>query len=210
MTSILLVDDHAVVRAGLRAILESREKPITVEEASCFEEALAKVRQRSWDAMILDVSLPGKSGLEILKQIKKEYPSLPVLMLSIHPDRDYGVRALRAGASGCLEKSAAPELLLDALERILAGRRYVSPELSEILVAQLAGENPQDLHEILTDREFEIFRLVAAGNSTSEIARKLSISAKTVHSHRRNILKKLDLKSNTDVVRYAFQHGLVE
>jgi DNA-binding NarL/FixJ family response regulator len=206
--NILLVDDHAVVRAGLRAILESTGDPVSVEEAECSEEAMAKVRQRPWDAVILDLSLPGRGGFEILKQIKTEYPSLPVLILSIHPDRDYGVRALKDGAAGYLEKSAAPERLLEAVAKVLGGRRYVSPELSEILAAHLAGETGQLSHDVLTNRELEVFRLITAGNSTAEVARKLSLSPKTVHSHRRSILRKLDLKSNTDIVRYAFQHGL--
>lgn len=209
MKKILLVDDHAVVRAGMRAILESMEDPVSVEEAECSEEAITKVRQGYWDAVILDVSLPGRGGFETLKQIKNEYPSLPILVLSIHADRDYGMRALRAGASGYLDKSSAPEQLLDAVTRVLAGRRYVSPELSEILAAQLAGDKWSESHDILTNREFEVLRLISAGHPTGEVARKLSLSPKTVHSHRRSILKKLGLKSNTDIVRYAYQHGLV-
>jgi DNA-binding NarL/FixJ family response regulator len=207
--NILLVDDHAVVRAGLRAILESMGDPVSVEEAECSEEAMAKVRQRPWNAVILDVSLPGRGGFETLKQIKKEYPSLPVLILSIHSDRDYGMRALKAGASGYLDKSAAPERLLEAVAKVLGGRRYVSPELSEILAAHLAGETWSDSHDVLTDRELEVFCLITAGNSTAEVAHKLSLSPKTVHSHRRSILRKLDLKSNMDIVRYAYQHRLV-
>jgi DNA-binding NarL/FixJ family response regulator len=210
MTNILLVDDHAVVRAGLRAILESTGKSVFVEEASCFDEAMSKVRRGSWDAVILDVTMPGKSGLETLRHIKKENSSLPVLMLSVHSDQDYGVRALKAGASGYLDKSAAPERLLDAITKILAGRRYVSPEFGENLAAQVVGETGQDSHQILTDREFEVFRLIAAGVRTAEIAEILSISPKTVHSHRRNILKKLGLNSNADMVRYAYEHHLVE
>lgn len=210
MIEILLVDDHAVVRAGLRAILESAGKPVSVEEAECSEEAIAKVRQRTWDAVILDVSLPGRDGFGTLKQIKKEYPSLPVLMLSIYPERDYGVRALQAGASGYLNKSVAAERLLKAVTTIVAGRRYVSPELSEILAAQVAGETRSGSHDALSDRELDVFRLIVSGDSTAEVARRLSLSPKTVHSHRRNILRKLNLKTNTDMVRYAYQHGLIE
>lgn len=207
--NILLVDDHPVVRAGVRAILESMPGTPSVEEAEGSEEALAKVRQGPWDAVILDISLPGRGGFETLKLIKKEFPSLPVLMLSIHPDRDYGVRALKAGASGYLEKSALPERLREAVTKVLVGRCYVTPELSELLAAQLAGESWSDAHDILTDREFEVFRHISNGSSTAEVARTLSLSPKTVHSHRRSILTKLDLKSNTDIVRYAYQHGLV-
>lgn len=210
MINILLVDDHAVVRAGLRAILESAGQPVFVEEASCFGEAMTKVRQRSWDAVILDVTMPGRSGLETLRQIKRENSSLPVLMLSVHSDQDYGVRALKAGASGYLDKSAAPERLLEAITKLLAGRRYISPEFGERLAAQVVGETDQDPHQILTHREFEVFRLIAAGVLTAEIAENLSISPKTVHSHRRNILRKLGLNSNADIVRYAYEHHLVE
>lgn len=209
MTNILLVDDHAIVRAGLRTILESTGEPMLVEEASCFDEAMTKVRQGFWDAVVLDISLPDKSGLEALKQIKKEYSTLPVLLLSIHSERDYGARALKAGASGYLDKCAAPEQLIGAVAKILAGRRYISPDFGEILAAQLTGDTHQAAHQILAAREFEVFRLIAAGNRATDIAQSLSISPKTVHSHRRNILKKLGLHSNAEMVRYAFQHELI-
>ncbi len=210
MPHILLVDDHAVVRAGLRAVLESTNDPVTVEEASCFAEAMTKLRQRHWDAVILDLSLPGKSGLEVLKEIRRTDSRLPVLVLSFHSEREYGVRTLKAGASGYLDKSASREELLEATRRILAGRRYVSAELSECLVAEIAGEHYCDPHDILTDRELEVFRLISTGNSTAETARTLSISVKTAYSHRHNILKKLAGKSNADIVRYAYEHGLAK
>lgn len=206
----LLVDDHAVVLEGLRAILESSGLSVSVEEASCFEQAMGKIRGASFDIVILDVSLPGRSGLDILRQIKKERPALPVLVLSVHTDRDYGVRALKAGAAGYLDKSVAPEHLLEAVERVSRGRRYVSAELSEFLAEKVADDAVLRPHELLSDREFEVFRLIATGVSTAEVAEKLSLSPKTVHTHRRGILDKLSLKSNSDIVRYAYQQQLVE
>jgi two-component system invasion response regulator UvrY len=210
MTNIIVVDDHAVVRKGLRAILESSRDRVSVEEASCFEEAMAKVRKAHFDAVILDFTLPGKSGLDTLRQIKKERPTLPVLMLSVHRDRDYGVRTLKAGAAGYLDKSAAPERLLEAVERVLRGRRYLSSELSEHLAEKIADDAALQPHEQLSEREFEVFCLIAFGASTAEAAEKLSLSPKTVHTHRRGILNKLNLKSNADMVRYAYQHRLIE
>jgi len=209
MTNILLVDDHAVVRKGVRAILESSGDPVSVAEAATFEAAVVKLRRQSWDAVVLDISLPGKSGLNLLKQIKQEYPSIPVLILSVHPDHEYGIRALKIGAAGYLDKSTAPEQLLDAVNKILKGKRYISTEFSEILAAQMAGELDMDPSNTLTNREFEVFRLISVGNSTAEVARTLSISPKTVHSHRRNILEKLALNSNAEIVRYAMQRGLI-
>lgn len=210
MKNILLVDDHAVVRAGLRAILESSKHAVNIEEAGCFEEAMAKVRDCACDAVVLDISMPGKSGIETLRQIKKRFPDLPVLMLSVHADRDYGIRALREGATGCLDKSAAPENLLDALTKVLAGKRYITPELGEILANHMDVGPSGTLHESLTHREFEVFRLIGLGASTAEVADKLSLSPKTVHTHRRSILDKLGLASNADIVGYAHRHKLAE
>lgn len=210
MTNIMVVDDHAVVRKGLRAILESSRERVSVEEAGSFEEAMRKVRHAHFDAVILDITLPGKSGLDALRQIKKERPALPVLMLSVHRDRDYGVRTLKAGAAGYLDKSATPEHLLEAIERVLCGRRYLTSELSEYLAEKIADDAALSPHELLSEREFEVFSLISVGISTAEVAAKLSLSPKTVHTHRRGILNKLNLKSNADMVRYAYQHRLIE
>jgi DNA-binding NarL/FixJ family response regulator len=206
--NILLVDDHLVVRAGLRAILELSEISITVEEAGCFGEAMDKVRHCKLDAVVLDISMPGKSGIEVLRQIKKERAALPVLILSVHANLDYGVRALRAGAAGCLDKSAAPEMLLEAIEKILAGKRYITQEMGERLADHMTEVGSHVPHEVLSDREFEVFHLLAGGIRTADVAKQLYLSPKTIYSHRRNILYKLGLESNSDIVRYAFEHHL--
>ena len=208
--NILLVDDHPVVRAGLRSILESSKFSVTVEEAGCFEEAMDKVRHCELDAVILDISMPGKSGIETLRQIKKLHATMPVLILSIHADLDYGIRALKAGAAGCLDKSVAPEKLLEAIETILAGKRYITPEMGAHLAGHLAEVGNHLLHEILSVREFEVFRLLSSGIRTADVAKQLFLSPKTVHSHRRNILHKLELDSNADIVRYAYEQKLTD
>jgi DNA-binding NarL/FixJ family response regulator len=207
--TILLVDDHAVLRAGLRAILASSKHAFIIEEAECFEEAMAKMRYRRCDAVVLDVSMPGKSGIETLCEIKKQFPRIPVLMLSVYAERDYGLRALKEGAAGCLDKSAAPEKLLDAVTRILAGGRYITPELAEALADQVAAGTDSALHDSLTRREFEVFLLLAQGTSATDAAKQLSLSAKTIYSHRRNILDKLGLASNADVAVYAYRNQLL-
>lgn len=210
MPNILLVDDHAVVRAGLRYLLENSDQHISVAEAENASQALAMLRDQPFDAIILDISIPGRHGLEFLKQINKEH-SIPALVLSIHPEELYGVRALKDGAMGYLTKSSAPDKLLEAVARILAGKHYISPALAEFLAAEVSGgADQQAKHQALSDREHEVFRAIVVGKTPSEIAAEFSLSVKTVHTYRSRILTKLELKSTAELIRYAYLHDLLD
>ena len=208
MNRILLVDDHAVVRKGLKYILESN-KAAEVEEAESGEQALGRLRNQQWDAVILDIGLSGKNGVEVLKRIKAELPRLPVLMLSMYPEEQYGLRVLKAGASGYLTKASAPEQLVEAIERIMSGRRYISPELAEKLVGELTGDSENQAHSTLSDREYQVFLMIASGMTASVIASQLSLSVKTVHTYRSRILAKLNMKNNAELMHYAFRNKLL-
>lgn len=210
MPNILLVDDHAIVRKGLRSILESADQSITVEEAADGEQALERVRAHPPpDAVVLDIGLPGRNGIEVLKRLKAEYPKLRVLMLSVHPAEQYGLRVLKAGALGYLDKSAAPEKLVEAVERVLRGHPYVSEELAGKLVNHLTGQQRHE-HNLLSDREYQIFLMIASGIMPARIAAALSLSVKTVQTHRSRILAKMGMKSNAELVRYALEHKLLD
>jgi DNA-binding NarL/FixJ family response regulator len=212
MTRILLVDDHALVRKGLRFLLEQRETTWTVDEADSPEVALSKVRAESWDIVVMDIDLPGQNGIDLIKRMRRDRPRLPVLVLSIHDERRYGTRALQAGACGYVSKASPAEQVADAVHKILNGGRYVSPTLAESLVSMINGDRPVSarLHSDLSDREFQIFRLIASGRTASAIARDLSLSVKTVHTHRSRALKKMGMHNNSELTRYAFQHDLVD
>jgi len=207
---ILVCDDHPIVRKGLREILEQEDAPVTVAEAASAQEALELARKKAWDTVVLDITMPGRSGLELLKDLKRERPNVPVLVLSVHPAEQYAIRVLRAGASGYLTKESAPEELLTAVRRIVRGGRYVSPSVGETLVADL-GRPAEDLpHHGLSDREFEIMRLLASGKRASEIGRELNLSVKTVSTYRARVLQKLNLRTTAEIMRYAMSHGLVD
>ena len=208
---ILIADDHAVVRRGLEQILADAYPDIVCGEATNAEDAIQSVDQDDWDVVILDISMPGRSGLDALKEIKKIKPGLPVLVLSIHPEDQYATRVLRAGASGYMTKETAPEELLNAINKVVAGGKYVSAALAEKLAADLeteVGEAPP--HKRLSDREYEVLLLIASGNTISEIAEKLSLSVKTISTYRARILEKTGLKSNAALVQYAMTYGLVD
>lgn len=209
MTRILLVDDHAVVRKGLKSILESADNGYIVGEAGTSEQALEQIRSHHWDAVILDINLPGRNGIGMLKRVRHEQPQLPILMLSVYPEEQYGLRVLKSGARGYLNKSAAPEKLVEAIQRILRGRRYFSPELSEQLLDDLAGNDHQQDHHALSDREYQVFLMLVNGMTPSAIAHRLSLSVKTIHTHRSRILRKMGLKNNSELMRYALEHGLL-
>jgi two-component system invasion response regulator UvrY len=208
MIHILTVDDHAIVRRGLMHILLD-EPDIEVSEAAESHEALQLVREKNWDLMVLDVNLPGKGGLEVLKEIKRERPALPVLVLSVHPEEQFAVRTLRAGAAGFLSKDAAPEELVRAIRKILGGGKYVSEYVADRLLSDLHAKAKETLHEALSDREFQILRLFGAGKTVSEIAAELSISVPTVSTYRARILEKTGLKTTAELVHYAIQNRLV-
>jgi DNA-binding NarL/FixJ family response regulator len=208
---VLIVDDHAVVRRGLEQILVDSLKEIVVGEASNAEDAIRLVDRQEWDVVVLDISMPGRSGLDALKEIKKIRPNLPVLILSIHPEDEFATRVLRAGASGYMTKETAPDELVNAINKVVAGGKYVSAALAEKLASDLekdlGGAPP---HKRLSDREYEVLLLIASGHTISEIAEDLSLSVKTISTYRARILEKTDLKGNADLVRYAITHGLVD
>ena len=208
---VLIVDDHAMFRRGLREILVDEFDDLEFSEATNAEEALDLLRSGEWDVVILDVSMPGRSGLDALKEIKRDRPTLPVLMLSFHSEEHFATRVLKAGASGYMTKTSAPEELVNAIKKILVGGKYVSPELAEQLAEDLERDAVGTLpHKRLSDREYEVLLDIARGETVSEIGDKLSLSVKTISTYRARILEKMNLRSNADLVRYAIRHGLVE
>ncbi len=209
MLKILIADDHDVVREGLKKIFLSEWPGAEFGEAKDGGEALALAREKKWDMVILDISMPGISGLDVLKELKSVKPKLPVLVLSMHPESQYAVRVIKSGASGYITKDTLSAEILHAMKKISGGGKYVSESLAEKLASHL-GEEEQLPHERLTDREFEIFVLLASGKTVSEIAKKLSLSVKTVSTHRAHVLEKMNLQTNAELTRYAFEHSLVE
>lgn len=210
MIRILIADDHPVVRQGLRQILEMEFPSMKIGEAENSWRALELVRAEPWDAVILDITIPPRSGLDVLKEIKGERPKLPVLILSIHPEDQYAVRALRAGASGYMTKESAPRELMNALKLILKGGKYVSATLAEELADQLGPGAEIPPHERLSDREFQVLCLIASGKTIAEIAAELCLSAKTIATFRARILTKMGMKNNAELIHYAIKRGLIE
>ena len=210
MLRILIADDHPVFRRGLKQIIEEASDLIVAGEAANGAEALRKARTGDYDVVLLDITMPVKNGVDVLSQLKHDRPALPVLMLSMHPEEQYAVRALRAGASGYLTKESAPEELVAAIRKVSAGGKYVSASLAEHLasIVQSAGESLP--HETLSRREYQVMCLIAAGKTVSEVARELSLSVKTVSTYRARILEKLQMKNNAELMRYATQNQLVE
>ncbi|MDO8539726.1 MAG: response regulator transcription factor [Opitutaceae bacterium] len=206
---ILIADDHAVVRQGLKQILAAAFKRASFGEAATAQETLDLVWKQSWDVVILDLTMPGRSGLQVLTEIKRSYPKLPVLILSIHPEDQFAVRLLKAGAAGYMTKETAPEELVGAVRKAIAGGRYISPGLADKMASLLTNDTPGAPHESLSDREFLILNLIASGKSVSEIARELSLSVKTVSTYRGRVLEKMNLTNNAQLVHYAFQNRLV-
>jgi len=206
---VLVADDHAIVRRGLRQILAETPDIMVGGEAANAQEVLDLVRGQHWSVVILDLSLPGSSGLELLADLRKEKPDLRVLVLTVHPEDQYAVRAIRAGAAGFLTKESAPEKLIEAVRKIASGGRYVSAELAETLASALAGESRGAPHERLSDREFEILKMLASGKTVSDVARELTLSVKTVSTHRTRILKKMGMKNNAELTSYAVRNRLV-
>ena len=207
---ILIADDHAVVRQGLKQILAEAFKKASFGEAANSQQALERVWKEAWDVVILDLTMPGRSGLEVLKEIKQAYPKLPVLMLSMHPEDQFAVRLLKAGAAGYMTKESAPEELVGAVRKAIAGGRYVSANLAEKMASLLVNDVQVAPHERLSDREFLILRLIASGKSVSIIARDLSLSVKTVSTYRARLLEKMGMLNNAQLVHYAFHNNLVE
>lgn len=207
---VLIADDHAVVRAGFRRILEDAATFRHIGEAASGTETLQRLREGIWQLVVLDINMPDRSGLDILRQIRTGYPETRVLVLSGFPERQYGLNVLRAGASGFLSKEAAPDELLRAVQVVLAGKRYVSPALAEILAATFDDDLGQPLHARLSTREFQIMRKLAQGRSVTEIGHELRLSVKTVSTYRSRLLQKMGLKTNADLTSYALKNGLID
>jgi two-component system invasion response regulator UvrY len=210
MLRILIADDHEVVRKGLGKVLTETLQPIKIEEAGNGQEAISKVLKGEYDLVMLDIKMPGKSGLDVLKEIKQHQPKLPVLILSMHPEEQFAVRAIRAGASGYLTKECAGDELVLAIRKALKGERYISHSLAEILAGELDIDSGKPLHEILSDREYQVMLMIASGKPVGAIAKELCLSAKTISSYRTNILLKTRMKNNAEITRYAIQNKLVD
>jgi len=206
---ILLTEDHAVVRQGLKLILADHFKKAVFGEAQNATEALDLVWNEKWDVVVLDITLPGRNGLEVLKEIKRSRPKLPVLILSMHPEDQFAVRLLKAGAAGYLTKESAGEELAGAIRKVVGGGRYISPALAERMASYLAVDVQQAPHERLSDREFLILRLIGSGKQVSQISKELSLSVSTISTYRQRILEKMRLKNNAELTHYAMQKGLV-
>jgi two-component system invasion response regulator UvrY len=206
---IVIADDHPVVRRGLRAIVEDALRPAEVHEARNAAELLTLVRKREPDVVLLDIAMPGRSGLEALKELRREHPKIPMLVLSIHSADEFAVRSIKAGASGYLTKDSAPEELVDAIRTVVAGRRYLTPSVAERLASAVEGDAPEAPHEMLSDREFHVLRMLAAGKTNGEVAGELALSAKTISTYRTRTLRKMGMRTNAELAQYAVRHGLV-
>lgn len=207
---VLLADDHMLFRKGLKMILEETPDMVVAGEAGSGQEAIDRVSESYYDVVLLDLSMPGKEGLEVLKEVKKIKPELPVLVLTMHPEDQYAVRVLRAGASGYLTKKNAPDEVVAAVRKVFSGRKYISPSLAEKLAVEITEGSEQPLHKSLSDREFEVFRLIASGKSLTDIAKGLSLSINTVSTYRARILDKLNMKNNAEIIHYAIKNRIIE
>lgn len=210
MIRVVLADDHNIVRAGLREILSDTGDIDVVGEATDGHAVMDRVRELDFDVLVLDLSMPGRSGIELIRQVKSEKPKLRVLVLSMHSEEQYAVRALRAGASGYLTKDSAADQLVAAIRRVAGGGAYVSPETAERLVLEAGAASEALPHTLLSDREYQVFEMIAAGRSISEIARRLSLSVKTVSTHKTRIMQKMGAASQADLIRYAIKHKLID
>ncbi len=207
MYKVLLVDDHAVVRRGMQQIIAEEADQWVTGEAPNADEALQKLRGDCWDAAVLDLTMPDKNGLDLLVEIKREYPGLPCLLLSMHPEDQFALRALKLGASGYLTKESAPQELLNALKKIVHGGRYISQTLAEKLAFPEESNRPQP--ELLSEREYQVLKMLASGKTSTEIANILALSVKTISTYRARILTKMKMRNNAELTYYAVQNGLV-
>ena len=209
MLRVLIADDHTVVRRGLRQILLEGFPSAHVEEVADAEELIKKIMNAQWDLVISDLSMPGRSGLEALQQIKHMQPKLPVLILSIHPEEQYALRVLRAGAAGYLSKDMAPDELVIAVQKVMLGKKYITDTIAEKLAAVLDQDSTKALHETLSDREFTVLKLLASGKSVSEIAESMFLSVTTVSTYRTRLMTKMNMKNNADLTLYAIENKLL-
>ena len=210
MIKILIADDHAIVREGLKQILAETADMVVAGEATNGHEVLELVRKEDWDLVLLDLAMPGKDGLDTLKELKQEKPKLPVLVLSIYPEEQYAVRLLKAGASGYLTKESAPDELIAAIRKVSQKGKYVSASLGEKLAFYLETDGDQANHELLSDREYKVMLMIASGKTVTEIADKMFLSVKTISTYRVRALKKMGMSNNAEFMYYALKHGLLE
>jgi len=210
MIRILIADDHAIVRGGLRQLLSGESGLIVAGEAANGLEALKLIREQPFDVFLMDMSMPGRSGIELIKQIKSEYPKLAILVLSMHKEEQYAVRAMKAGALGYLTKESAPDLLIAAIRKVALGGIYISSGAAERMAIELYGNHDAIPHSLLSDREYQVFSMIVAGTPIGGIADKLSLSVKTVSTHKTRILQKMRMTNAAELIHYAIRHQLLE
>jgi two-component system, NarL family, invasion response regulator UvrY len=210
MINVLIADDHALIREGLKKILDGESDMTVVGEANNVVELITQLKRLAVNIILLDITMPGESGLDALKELRQKYPQVPVLILSFHPEHRFAVRALKAGAAGYLTKESAAEEVVQAIRKVVGGGKYVSAALAEQLATELDDASGKPLHETLSDREFQVMRLIAAGKKSSEIAEELAVSVNTVNTYRMRIFEKMKMQSNVELARYAVDHGLIE
>ena len=209
MIRILIADDHAIVRRGLRQLLLEEYPSADIKEVGDAEELVVEALSNEWDVVICDLSMPGRSGLDALRQIKQASPKLPVLIMSMHPQDQYALRVLKAGASGYLGKDSIHEELIKAVQTVLLGKKFITPSIAERLAVAFETDSEEQRHELLSDREFDVFKLLASGKSVSEIAAQLSLSVTTVSTYRSRILEKMNMRSNAELTRYAIEKKII-
>lgn len=210
MIKVLIADDHTIVREGLRRIIKDTPDMIVAGEAGSAQEVMSKLYDGNYDLVLLDISFPGRSGLDVLKQLKCLKPNLPVLVLSMHPEEQYAIRALKAGASGYLTKGSASDELIDAIRKIAKGRKYITASLAEKLASELETDTDRPLHETLTDREYQVLCMIASGKRVKEIGEELSLSVKTIDTYHARILRKMRMENNAQLIHYAIKNALVD
>lgn len=210
MFRVLVADDHPLLRSGLKQVLAQEADLTLIGEAEDSEQVLQRLDEQPWDVVVLDIAMPGRGGLDTLREIRRRRPSLPVLVLSMHSEEQFAVRAIKAGASGYLSKSNASGEVVQAIRKVLSGKKYVSTSLAEALANALESSNDRPAHESLSDREFQVMCKIASGKTVSEIAAEVSLSVKTVSTYRARVLEKMNMRTNSELTRYAIQKGLVD
>ncbi len=210
MINVLIVDDHAIVRQGLKQILADIPDMEVFGEAGSGDEALKFIRDEGWDIMLLDIAMPGKNVMELIKLAKQQSPHLPILILSMYPEDQYAIRMLRAGADGYLTKESAPEQLVAAIRKVAKGGKYISPAMTEKLIEELNPSQNLPLHTTLTDREFQVFSGICAGKSITDLAQQMTLSVKTISTYRTRLMKKMNMSKNAEIIHYAFKNDLLE